>query len=162
MIFKRIAVYEVIINPPDALVAALAALNHSFSLLESKKDADTALAEAKTMPQEKKRNLEWPSVLQDSHRFPKKGPARGFKTLEFRRKLPGGAWILKVCRGRESTEGVHSLHWCVHIASKSKPLLFLGLFHGFPPKPQSRTLVSKSTFAKKVHSFSPLTWNAAS
>lgn len=58
MIFKRIAVYEVIINPPDALVAALAALNHPFSLLESKKDADTALDEAKTMPQEKKRNLE--------------------------------------------------------------------------------------------------------
>lgn len=37
----------------------------------------------------------------------------------------------------------------MHGASKSKPFLFLGFTRGFPPKPQSGTLVSKSSFARK-------------
>lgn len=58
MIIKRITGCEAVIIPLDASVAALADLKHSFSLLESEKDADTASAEAKTMAQEEKRNLE--------------------------------------------------------------------------------------------------------
>lgn len=48
MIIKRLTGCEAIIIPLDALVAALADLRHSFFLLEPEKDADTALAEAKT------------------------------------------------------------------------------------------------------------------
>lgn len=106
------------------------------------------------MPQEEKRNLEWPSVLQDWHPppIPLKTPEKVFKILEFRRKLPRSIDV-EVCGWRVYTEGIHILSCCVHTASKSKPFLFLGFTHGFPPKPQSGTLVSKSTFGRKCTAF---------
>lgn len=50
MTIRRIASYETVVLGLDASVAALAALEHPFSLLESERDADTALTEAKTTP----------------------------------------------------------------------------------------------------------------
>lgn len=50
MTIRRITSYETVVLGLDASVAALAALEHPFSLLESERDADTALTEAKTMP----------------------------------------------------------------------------------------------------------------
>ena len=50
MTIRRITSCETVVLGLDASVAALTALEHPFPLLESERDADTALTEAKTMP----------------------------------------------------------------------------------------------------------------
>lgn len=85
---RRITSCETVVLGLDASVAALAALEHPFSLLESEKDADTALTEAKTMPLEEKRTWIGPQPCKTDIPLPppKKSPEKAFKILEFKGK----------------------------------------------------------------------------